>query len=61
VDFGCNCECYCRDRFIELETIGPLVRLQPGESVTHVEEWELIETDVSADDLAGIRRLVASL
>lgn len=61
VDFGCNCESYCRDRFIELETVGPLVRLEPGQSVTHEEEWELIETDVSADDLEGIRRLVPTL
>ena len=41
VDFGCNAEVYTNDRHIELETLGPLVRLMPGESVEHVEEWEV--------------------
>ena len=27
VDFGCNSESYCNDRFIEIETVGPLTRL----------------------------------
>jgi hypothetical protein len=40
-DFGCNVEAYCKDQFCELETLGPLTRLQPGQSVTHVEEWEI--------------------
>lgn len=41
VDFGCNAEVYTSDRHIELETLGPLVRLAPGETVEHVEEWEI--------------------
>lgn len=41
VDFGCNAEVYANDRHIELETLGPLMRLRPGETVTHVEEWEV--------------------
>ncbi len=40
-DFGSSAECYCNDAFIELETLGPLTRLQPGQSVEHVETWEL--------------------
>lgn len=42
VDFGCNAEVYAGDRFVELETLGPLVRLEPGEEVEHVEEWEIV-------------------
>jgi hypothetical protein len=41
-DFGCNVESYCNNKFIELETIGPLVRLQPGETTAHREKWEII-------------------
>jgi hypothetical protein len=41
VDFGCNAEVYTNDRHLELETLGSLVRLAPGESVEHVEEWEI--------------------
>lgn len=40
-DLGSNIEVYCDDRTIELESLGPLVRLAPGESVTHDERWEL--------------------
>lgn len=41
VDFGCNAEVYTNDRHIELETLGPLVTLRPGETVEHVEEWQV--------------------
>lgn len=40
-DFNCNTEVYVYDRFIELETLGPLQWIEPGKSVEHVEEWEL--------------------
>jgi hypothetical protein len=40
-DFGSNIEIYCDDCTIELESLGPLVGLAPGESVTHDERWEL--------------------
>jgi hypothetical protein len=40
-DLGCNVEIYSADAFLELETLGPLERLSPGESSTHVERWEL--------------------
>jgi hypothetical protein len=43
-DFGCNVEIYCNDQFIELETLGPLHALQPGESVSHVETWEIYDS-----------------
>ncbi|MBI9051686.1 MAG: hypothetical protein JEZ00_19840 [Anaerolineaceae bacterium] len=40
-DFGCSSECYTDDRFIELETLSPMKLINPGESITHVETWEL--------------------
>lgn len=40
-DFGSNAETYCGDRFFELETLGPLCMLQPGERVTHNETWTI--------------------
>jgi len=43
VDFGCNAECYTNEKMIELETLGPLVRLGLGETVEHVEVWEVEE------------------
>lgn len=41
LDFGCNAECYANDRFLELETLGPVAALGPGETVEHVEIWEV--------------------
>jgi hypothetical protein len=40
-DFGCNSEVFTRFDMIELETLGPLERIAPGESVVHEETWTL--------------------
>lgn len=42
-DNGCNAETYCNDRFVELESLGLLVQLEPGETIVHEETWELYE------------------
>lgn len=60
-DYDCNVETYCQDLFVELETLGPLTRLEPGAAVTHVEEWE-IHTGLSAPaDLEAIRALLSGI
>ena len=43
-DGGCNTESYCNHQFIELESLGPLRPLQPGETITHTEIWELYDS-----------------
>ncbi len=40
-DGGCNSESYCNDQFVELESLGSLVRLAPFKNVTLTETWEL--------------------
>jgi len=40
-DFGSNVETYTAGSFVELETLGPLERLQPGQSAEHTEIWSL--------------------
>jgi hypothetical protein len=40
-DGGCNTETYCNDQFVELESLGALVKLEPGEETTLTETWEL--------------------
>jgi len=42
-DNGCTVESYTNDCFLELETLGPLAYLEPGESTTHVEHWYLFD------------------
>lgn len=41
VDLGCNAEIYCNDRYLELETLGPLTVLRPGGQACHTEIWEI--------------------
>lgn len=40
-DFGCSLEMFTNDEFLELETLGPLRPVAPGEIVEHVEHWSL--------------------
>ncbi len=42
-DNNCNAEMYCNDQFVELESLGPLVRLLPDSSVKHVEKWDVLD------------------
>ncbi|HID10481.1 MAG TPA: hypothetical protein EYP17_04165 [Candidatus Latescibacteria bacterium] len=42
-DFGCSVEMYTNEWMLELETLGPLVRLEPGEVIEHTERWFLVE------------------
>ena len=41
-DNNCNAEMYCNDKFVELESLGSLTSLAPGESAEHVETWEVL-------------------
>jgi hypothetical protein len=40
-DLGCNYETFSKDDFIELESLSPLRRLEPSETVSHTETWHL--------------------
>lgn len=40
-DFGANCETYVAGDYAEVESLGPLAVLAPGESAEHVERWSL--------------------
>ena len=40
-DMGSSFEIFTNERFLELETLGPMRTLQPGESMEHVEAWSL--------------------
>jgi hypothetical protein len=42
-DFHSSSECYCNPFFLELETLGPRTRLEPGESLSHLETWHIYD------------------
>lgn len=40
-DFGCSFETFTNNDFLEVETLGPVTKLQPGQTVELVENWAL--------------------
>lgn len=57
-DFGVSFETYTNDFMVELESLSPLTRLEPEATLSHEEEWELIQgvpmpenDEVSIDDI----------
>jgi hypothetical protein len=57
-DNNCNAEMYCNDKFVELESLGALTRLDPGAFVQHVEKWEVANDMNSLPD--DVQRLLVS-
>jgi hypothetical protein len=61
-DGGCNTETFVAGSYVELETVAPLRRLEPGATAEHVEHWYLFggadvgDTDDEID--AALRPLV---
>jgi hypothetical protein len=58
-DRNCNIEIYCGDKFVELETLGPLTRLGAGQSVELVERWEFV-SPLQAHTFVQVREAVAA-
>jgi hypothetical protein len=40
-DFGCSFETFTNNEFLEIETLGPMTKLSPGQTVEQVEHWAL--------------------
>jgi hypothetical protein len=49
-DFGCNFEAYANAHFLEMETLGPLRELAPGDCIEHVVHWLVAPLEASAGD-----------
>lgn len=64
-DGGSNFETFTNKDMLEVESLGPLQRIAPGQAVEHVEDWWLLKglpaetTDAALD--ANIRPRVAAL
>jgi hypothetical protein len=56
VDLNADMQCFRNESFVELESLGPVVDLSPGESVTHRELWSL--TPVDSTDLDGVVSMI---
>ena len=66
-DKNSNVELFTNDLFQEVETFGPMVRLEPGQSVEHSERWHLLrdvpqpasEAEVAANIIPRVKALLA--
>lgn len=57
-DLGASNQCYRDERFLELETLGPVAELAPGDTTTLTEVWTIvdIEDETVHDVLARLPR-----
>jgi hypothetical protein len=60
-DRGVNFETFTNEDMLEMESLGPLVRLAPGAKVEMVEEWQLFKDVPAFDDEAAIDKNIRSL
>jgi hypothetical protein len=60
-DFGVTAECFFDDAVVEIESLGPLVTLVPGASVTHDEVWRLHRSDLPVGTEAEALGLAGAL
>ena len=59
-DMGSNVEVYVRNSYLELETLGKLVWLNPGEAITFEETWEVIP-GAYCINLEDVRKIMKQL
>lgn len=59
-DFNVNYETFSDQGMVEMESLGPLVKLAPGEATEHVEHWELIPKVADFKDEAELEKNVLS-
>jgi hypothetical protein len=57
-DFGCNFETFTNEDMLEIESLGPTSKLEPGSSVEHREVWELHKDVQSVTDDASIDKSI---
>ncbi|HVN55506.1 MAG TPA: hypothetical protein VMT46_14320 [Anaerolineaceae bacterium] len=60
-DFGSNVETFTNDEMLELETLGPIARLQPGQTVEHPETWLLFRDVTTPQNDADVTKALLPL
>ena len=58
-DHGSNTEVYTEGSFFEVESLGPLVTLAPGQTASHTERWFLFPGFSVPKDDAGLEKAIA--
>jgi hypothetical protein len=60
-DYGSNNETYTAGTFIEIESLGPLQRLEPGEGAEHTERWYLFDNVNAGETEASLEAAITPL
>lgn len=60
-DHGCNFETYTDGSFMEVETLGPLTKLEPEASVTYAEQWYLFNNVEVGDAEESLEKAIVPL
>lgn len=50
-DCGCNFETFTNSEMLEIESLGALQKIAPGESVEHTEHWYLLDVPTQPESL----------
>jgi hypothetical protein len=58
-DRGVNYETFSNEDMVEMESLGPLAKLEPGGSVEHVEHWSLFPHERPVTDEADAAKAIA--
>jgi hypothetical protein len=58
-DGGVSYETFASDSILEMETLTPIILLEPDKEATHIEEWKLVDTaNIQADNEKQIDEIV---
>ncbi len=60
-DFGSSLETFTNADMFELETVGPMTRLEPGAALEHVEEWYMFKDVPAPKNDADVDKYVLPL
>ena len=61
-DFGCSMETFTNNQFLEVESLSPLVKIEPGMDVEHIEDWYLFKgVPVPENDADIIRHVLPKI
>jgi len=56
-DANCNCEFFTMPGFLEVESLGPLRTVEPGDFIEQTEIWELHNLALADDEPAMVKQL----
>jgi hypothetical protein len=60
-DFGCNFETFTNEDMLEVESLGPMTKLEPGTAIEHSEVWELHKNVPAVTDESSIDKAILPL